>query len=109
MERPVKAIFVGCALVLIFLISCSTSSLDESGLPQPHPELAAKAGITLDAMGEGYWIFSRKCMECHEAKLPAGSLEGQWHPVVAGMSGNAGLSASEEAAIVNYVRAAKHR
>lgn len=71
--------------------------------------MAGKAGISLDEMGEGYWVFSRKCMECHEAKLPMGEMEGQWHPVLKGMSGNAGLSVSEETAILKYVRAASFR
>ncbi|GHC66543.1 hypothetical protein [Roseibacillus persicicus] len=95
--------------VFACLVGCGPTGLDESGLPQPRPELAAKAGISLDEMGEGYWVFSRKCMECHEARLPKGQIEGVWHPVVDGMSGNAGLSTSENAAVVNYVRAANLR
>lgn len=91
------------------MVGCGSSGRDENGLPLPSQELAAKASITLDQMGEGYWVFSRKCMECHEAKLPKGQLEGQWHPVVEGMAGNAGLFGSEEASIMNYLRAANLR
>ncbi|MBK1835187.1 hypothetical protein [Roseibacillus ishigakijimensis] len=94
-------------LVAFLLAACGPTGLDEKGMPLPRPRLAAKAGISLDQMGEGYWVFSRKCLECHEAQLPQGELLGQWHPVVAGMAGNAGLSLSEEAAVVNYIRAAK--
>ena len=95
-------------LALTLAVACAPSGLDEKGLPRPNGELAAQAGISLDEMGEGYWVFSRKCMECHEARLPTGELKGQWHPVVTGASGNVGLSLSEEKAIANYVRAASH-
>lgn len=108
-KTGMKALFVSLSAIYFVALGCAPVGLDESGLPQPRPELAAKAGITLDQMGEGYWVFSRKCMECHEAKLPEGQIEGQWHPVVEGMSGNAGLSSSEEVAVVNYVRAANLR
>lgn len=93
-------------LILAWVTACGPSGLDEKGLPYPSAALAAKAGVSVDEMGEGYWVYSRKCMECHGVKLPTGDLEGQWHPVVVGMAGNAGLSISEETAIVNYVRAA---
>ncbi len=95
-------------VVLALSVACAPSGLDEKGLPHPSASLAAQANITIDEMGEGYWVFSRKCIECHEVKLPAGELEGQWHPVVEGMAGNAGLSLAEETAIVKYVRAAKY-
>ena len=93
----------------MLLVACAESGLDKKGLPFPNPELASKANISMDQMGEGYWVFSRKCMECHEAKLPEGEMLEQWHPIVKGMAGNAGLSISEETAILNYVRAAKFR
>lgn len=102
-----KLLLVLSSFVLALVIACAPSGLDPRGLPRPNPVLAGKAGISLDEMGEGYWVFSRKCMECHESKLPSGELEGQWHPVVKGMSGNAGLSVSEETAILKYLRAAK--
>ena len=97
------------ALVGVLVVACASDGFESGELPLPDPVLAKKAGITVDEMGEGYWVFSRKCMECHQAKLPVGEMKGQWHPVVKGMIGNAGLSASEEAAILNYVRATSFR
>lgn len=95
------------ALCLVVLVGCVTDNIDEAGLPQPSIETASRSGISLDEMGEGYWVFNRKCMECHEARLPDGETAGQWHPVVKGMSGNAGLSKSEETAILKYIKAAR--
>lgn len=96
-----------CGIFTVALVSCVSSNEDEAGLPQPSVELASKGGISLDEMGEGYWVFNRKCMECHESRLPQGETVGQWHPVVKGMSGNAGLSSSEEMAILKYIKAAR--
>lgn len=95
------------SILLLALVGCVSDNLDEAGLPQPSVQLATRGGISLDEMGEGYWVFNRKCMECHEARLPAGETVGQWHPVVKGMSGNAGLSTSEEAAILKYIKVAR--
>lgn len=95
------------SILTVALVGCVSDNLDEGGLPQPSVQLATRAGISLDEMGEGYWVFNRKCMECHGARLPTGETVGQWHPVVKGMSGNAGLSAGEEAAILKYIKAAR--
>lgn len=97
-------------VVAAVVTACSsTEGLDANGIPMPSSELAMKAGISLDEMGDGYWVFSRKCLECHGAKLPEGEMVAQWHPVISGMAGNAGLSLSEESKILNYVRAASQR
>ncbi len=91
-------------------VACSSSvGLDRKGIPLPNPELAAQAGISLSQMGDGYWVFSRKCVECHGVRLPEGPLTGQWHPEVEGFSGNVGLSLSDESALVNYLRATRFR
>lgn len=104
-----KRIWSLSALALVFTAACSSLGTGKGSPPKPSQELATKAGITLNEMGEGYWVFNRKCLECHAAQIPTGSLEGQWHPVMADMSGNAGLSLSEEAAVLKYVRAANLR
>ena len=101
-----KAPLLLFALPILLTVACGKAGLDETGLPHPSSALAAKAGISLDEMGDGYWVFNRKCMECHESRLPKVPLKKQWHPTVSGSSGNVGLSASEDAALMKYVQAA---
>ncbi|MDP0491769.1 MAG: cytochrome c [Verrucomicrobiota bacterium JB023] len=85
------------------MISCSQPG---GGVPEPSEKLANRAGLSLAEVGEGYWVFQRKCLECHQAMVPDDMSQAQWHPIVEGMAGNAGLSAEEEAAVVNYLKAA---
>ena len=100
---------IAAALAMVFATACSISGTNKGVPPKPNSELAEKAGISLDEMGEGYWVFNRKCLECHAAQIPSDSLIGQWHPVVEELSGNVGLSMSEEQAVLNYARAANLR
>lgn len=101
-----------CLLVVsmaVIITACSFGKVDTNGLPIPDPELAAKAGISIDAMSDGYWVFTRKCLECHEARIPQVEMKGQWHPEVEGIAGNVGLSLSEESSLWMYVKAASRR
>jgi cytochrome c5 len=87
------------------MISCESGG--GSGLVVPTAESAREAEVSLEAAGEGYWVFQRKCLECHEARIPEAPLSPGWHATVDGMSWNAGLSKSEEAAILAYLQTAK--
>ena len=94
-------------------VSCSTTPdnpmrvLDTTGVaPAPTAEMAARAGESLDKVGSGYWIFQRKCLECHEARVPEDASLAAWHPTMIGMSWNAGLSEKEEDALLAYMKAA---
>ena len=100
-------------LGLMALSACSTDqenplrSLEtRRTAPQPTARLAARAGESLDKIGAGYWIFQRKCLECHEARVPRNPSDPDWHPVIEGMSWNAGLAGEEESAVMAYLRAA---
>ena len=77
----------------------------ETVAPQPTEAMAARAGVSMDLIGRGWWVFQRKCLECHEAKKPADLSRYDWHPVVEGMSENAGLSKDEYHALHTYLRA----
>ncbi len=67
--RVINSIYFVSSVLL--LAGCASKiPTDEAGLPKPSSELAMRAGTTIDEIGEGYWIFTRKCMECHEVKLP---------------------------------------
>ncbi len=102
-----KKIFLLFIPLAAVMSACSSKGLDANGIPLPEAELAEMAGITINEMGEGYWVFKRKCVECHQAQIPSGDLVGQWHPQVSGLAGNVGLSPSEETSIVRYLKAAK--
>ena len=93
--------------------SCSSNpqnplrSLDTRGkAPKPTARMAARSGESLDQIGTGYWIFQRKCLECHESRVPRDPSHADWHPVMQGMSWNAGLSESEQNSVMAYLRAA---
>ena len=49
---------------------------------------------------------NRKCLECHEARVPENPSDPNWHPTMVGMSWNAGLSDSEQSAMIAYLAAA---
>ena len=54
-----------------------------------------------------YRVFQRKCLECHEARVPVDHSNPGWHPVLDGMSWNAGLFSPERGAVLAYLRAAR--
>lgn len=94
-------------------ISCTSGpgepwrSLDtREKAPKPTARLAARAGESLERVGTGYWVFQRKCLECHESRIPKDPNHPDWHPVMQGMSWNAGLSTDEQGAVMAYLRAA---
>ena len=74
--------------------------------PQPDAKMAARSGKSLDSIGNGYSIFQRKCLECHEARVPKNPSNPNWHPTMVGMSWNAGLSESEQSDMMAYIAAA---
>lgn len=74
--------------------------------PRPTARMASRSGESLDKIGSGYWIFQRKCLECHEARVPHDPADPNWHPVMQGMTWNAGLSTAEQDAVLVYLRAA---
>ena len=55
----------------------------------------------------GYRMFQRKCLERHEARVPVDHSNPGWHPVLDGMSWNAGLFSPEQGAVLAYLRAAR--
>ncbi len=69
--------------------------------------MAARTGESLDTIGQGYWVFQRKCSECHAARLPKDRHKAGWHATAAGMAWNAGLMKSEEKVLLAYIDAVK--
>ena len=74
--------------------------------PEPTAAMAERAGETLDHIGMGYWVFQRKCLECHEARVPEDPSDANFHPLMKGMTWNAGLTPREVSAVIAYLEAA---
>lgn len=75
-------------------------------VPSPDEAMARRSGAPLDQLGRGYAVFLRKCSECHEPRVPVNPRDPSWHPILVGMSWNAGLSSDEAAAMEAYLKAA---
>lgn len=74
--------------------------------PRPTAAMASRAGVSLEQIGIGYTVFGRKCLECHTARVPKNPADPNWHPIVEGMTWNAGLNPGEKKAVLTYLRAA---
>ena len=111
-----KSIFLlsSLAVVGIVLSSCAGhTSSDEAQVlkikmvaPDPTPAMAQRAGASLEHIGMGYWIFQRKCLECHQTRVPKDPEDANWHPIMDGMTWSAGLAREESDALFAYLRAA---
>lgn len=99
-----KLVLLGfLAVVGVLVAGCGAGSAP-AGVPTAAD--ARRAGVSLDDAGEGHAVFLRKCMECHEPKIPAAPLSPGWHATADGMAWNAGLSKREEEALLAYLQAA---
>jgi cytochrome c5 len=110
------ALLTATAVVSTLILSCADSKTDEEHVldiakvaPKPNAAMAQRSGESLEKIGRGYWLFQRKCLECHEARVPKDPTDKNWHPVMDGMAWNAGLAATEEDAVLSYLRAAVRR
>ena len=104
---------VGLLVAAVFSCSSVPSSTEAmrslkttEEAPEPDSAMAARSGKSLEQIGLGYSVFQRKCLECHEARVPKNPKDPNWHPIMTGMSYNAGLSESEQAAMAAYLEAA---
>ncbi len=89
----------GCAL----LASCA----GPKQAPLPSAEMSARSGKPLTTLQRGHAVYLAQCTRCHEAKLPETISHEDWHIVVPGMAWNAGISKSDEKAVLAYLLAAK--
>lgn len=66
-----------------------------------------KAASKAAALTEGHKLYTNRCTECHDLELvDSRSMEG-WSRTVGGMARRAGLSAAEQAKILDYIAAAQ--
>ncbi|MDE0594589.1 MAG: hypothetical protein OSB65_05025 [Roseibacillus sp.] len=111
-----KSIFLlsSPAVVGIVFSSCAGPDLSDEAqvlkikmvAPEATPAMAQRAGASLEQIGMGYWIFQRKCLECHQARVPKEPTDANWHPIMDGMTWSAGLARDESEALFAYLRAA---
>lgn len=69
--------------------------------------MAQKSGANLATLDHGYALFLSHCGRCHEPQMPSTVSAADWHTVVPGMAWNAGLTKTDEKAILTYLLAAK--
>lgn len=72
----------------------------------PNTSMAAKSGIPLEKLHDGWGLYMRKCGECHRKKHPQDISNDGWQKIVPHMSWNAGLTQGEEQDLLNYLKAA---
>jgi mono/diheme cytochrome c family protein len=92
-------------VIALFIVSCTSLTRP----PEVSPALVANArGDHTDAnvLATGRKLFVSRCLECHTLPSATQHSRDEWPHLVNRMSARANLSASEQAAIVAYLRAA---
>lgn len=78
-----------------------------SDVPNPNSEMVAKSGTPIGRLQRGHEVYMLKCGECHAYMLPQAIDEDKWERKLPKMIGHAGLGASEEKAVLDYVIAVR--
>lgn len=94
---------VTLALLIVVLAGCAPTPV----IPVPDAAMATKSGEKLPALQKGYGVYMSQCSRCHEPMMPSKVSENDWHILTPGMAWNAGISESDEAAVLKYILAAK--
>ena len=108
-------------LLTIFISGClSTGEYQTRGLqdddgtvggisevPNPSTSMAKISGKSLDRLERGHEVYMLKCAECHQYQLPENLDIVDWQDAVPEMIRHAGLSKSDEKAVLDYVIAVK--
>lgn len=97
-----------CLLPLIVGLSIGAAGCaTREPIPAPTAAMAADSGVALGTLERGHEVFSVHCTRCHEPLMPGEVSRADWHVVVPGMAWNAGLSESDEDAVLEYILAAR--
>jgi hypothetical protein len=95
-----------CGWIGLLLAACAPGGVSA---PEVTAAMAARSGQPPESLERGRSVYLAQCGRCHELIAPASLKTSDWKLVVPGMCWNAGLSAADEKAVLNYVLAAKHR
>ncbi len=78
-----------------------------SEVPNPSPEMARKSGKSIAQLRRGHEVYMLKCAECHEYMIPDHLDMDEWEDAMPKMIRHAGLPASDERAVLDYVLGVK--
>jgi len=93
------------ALIILFIVSCANFAPP----PAITPALIANARpdhASANDLATGRKLFVSRCLECHTLPSVTKHSPDEWPTLVSRMSGRANLSASDQCAIIAYLRAA---
>jgi hypothetical protein len=93
------------AIIVLFIVSCANFAPP----PEVSPALIANSGddhADRQTLSRGRAIFVSRCLECHTLPSVTKHSPDEWPHLVSRMSSRANLCASDQAAIVAYLRAA---
>lgn len=78
-----------------------------SEVPNPSAAMAKKSGKPLSQLQRGHEVYMLKCGECHAYQLPEQLDIMDWEDAMPQMIRHAGLPASDEKAVLDFVIAVK--
>jgi hypothetical protein len=93
------------AIITLFIVSCANFAPP----PTITPALIANASpdhASARDLATGRNLFVSRCVECHTLPSVTKHSPGEWPHLVSRMAGRANLSASEQSAVIAYLRAA---
>ena len=105
-----KAISLAGILVVGFwgVVSCVDPAANVEP-PLPSVSMAKQSGTPVETLGRGFSLYQTQCAQFHEHKMPKDMRVDEWHTIVPGMAWNAGLSKSDEKAVIAYLVAASRQ
>ena len=74
-----------------------------SEVPNPSASMAKKSGKPLSQLQRGHEVYMLKCGECHAYQIPEEVDIMDWEDAMPKMIRHAGLPASDEKAVLDYV------
>lgn len=92
--------------VALSVVSCSKESGNTSGLYVPTAE-DATANATLLELQQGRVVYIENCGSCHSLYSPDDYSTSQWPGIMNDMAPEAGLSSSDKALALKYVKKGK--
>lgn len=98
-----KSLFLLLVSVLLFSCARSIDPLQDIATPQPTVDNAKASGIPCPTLQKGHGVYMRHCAQCHEHRLPTSAELPAFHQTIATMSDLSGISATEEAALHEYL------
>ncbi len=90
-------------IAVCVLVGC----VAKTQIPVPDTAMAAESGQSLESLQRGHAVYVTQCGRCHEPIIPTKVSDVDWHVVVPGMAWNAGISKSDENAVMKYIHAVR--